>query len=861
MQTLSTINRKATPHKWLCWIYRLKISLLFCFAFGIVNAQTVTNPADTDPDYEARKQALIQSQILSSQTVAKPRSITALPDCFELVDESWSTAPRNDDGSIGPIALGWDFSLYGTIFSSVFINTNGNITFNSPLGTFSPTGFPISTPMVAAFWADVDTRPATSGVIRYKVFSDRLVVTWDHVGYFSQQIDKTNTFQMTIKANTGASFSGNDVIFAYDDMQWTTGSASGGVGGFGGSAATVGVNKGNTIDFIQTGRFNINSSDPPNIPTVGTPGGISWLDGQCLGFQVGNTGNVPPAVAGLPANITLESGDVRTISMQFSGPETNQNVNVTFNANGLCGVSAVITNNDTPNPNVVLTITGGACNLGSNMVSFTATDNGTPIRTQTFPLTIIVNGAISPPTLVAVSPAEVCVGSPVSLTASCATGTVLWYNDSSGSVSIGSGSPFATVANTSGTISYFATCKSGTLESIKVASNSILVKALPVVIASNTGPYINGQTIQLNAQNGMSEGRILVAIQDSYTWSGPNAFTSNLQNPTISSATSTNAGIYTVSLQASSGCTGTATTRVIVNSSNANWRTDLVQAGTNFQTLFPLFDGITIAALPALNTGITGTPIGTLDTMNVQSVRFTLSSSNTDPLFNNSIVENIAAFSVYRNLGPQIYGPIFPPGTYTLVTTGYQLDAALGDIVYGPETINFTIVANTFTLALANPSLTSTCAGNSLNVTFTSSGTFNAANIFEVQLSNANGTFEDPIKIGESASAGTISCQIPMNIAGGNGYKIRIYATNPALLSNIQTGSFAINPRQLLLQSPSDDYSILVNKRATQTITATNKVISPANVTYQAGKSIILNAGFAANAGAVFRAEIQICPN
>lgn len=46
---------------------------------------------------------------------------------------------------------------------------------------------------------------------------------------------------------------------------------------------------------------------------------------------------------------------------------------------------------------------------------------------------------------------------------------------------------------------------------------------------------------------------------------------------------------------------------------------------------------------------------------------------------------------------------------------------------------------------------------------------------------------------------------------------------------------------------------------ATGTITATNQIISPANVSYKAGKAIVLNAGFSVESGSVFRAEINGC--
>ena len=49
---------------------------------------------------------------------------------------------------------------------------------------------------------------------------------------------------------------GGNVSFCYGDMQWTTGDASGGAGGFGGNAATVGANLGDGSNYIQFGRFD-----------------------------------------------------------------------------------------------------------------------------------------------------------------------------------------------------------------------------------------------------------------------------------------------------------------------------------------------------------------------------------------------------------------------------------------------------------------------------------------------------------------------------------------------------------------------------------------------------------------------------
>ncbi|WP_022826377.1 nidogen-like domain-containing protein [Hymenobacter norwichensis] len=422
---------------WLCTILYLSFVLA-----SSASAQTVINPEDTDPGYAARKAQAVRPQLASGQgqrQVVTPATPHARPACFEAVDSSATgnavLLPRNDDGSFGPVALGFNFSLFGTLYNQAYINTNGNITFDAAYGEYNASGFPIGVPMVAPFWADVDTRNTSSGRVSYALYADRLVVTWNRVAYFTPNgggpIDKKNTFQVVIRANTAPTFTGNDVSFAYDDMQWTTGNASGGASGLGGTPATVGANRGNNVDFIQTGRFNLAGAQAPNVPTVGTPGGIDFLDQQCLGYQVRGSGNVPPAVAGLPANntLTVPFGQTVTASLQFSGPETNQTVNVTSNLGGLCNTTAPVTGNNTANPTVNLSVTGAACNVGTRTITFTALDNGTPLAAQsTFTLTVIVSPPLGP-TLTSLSALGGAVGTSITLTGANLTGaTAVRFN-------------------------------------------------------------------------------------------------------------------------------------------------------------------------------------------------------------------------------------------------------------------------------------------------------------------------------------------------------------------------------------------------------------------------------------------------
>jgi hypothetical protein len=73
------------------------------------------------------------------------------------------------------------------------------------------------------------------------------------------------------------------------------------------------------------------------------------------------------------------------------------------------------------------------------------------------------------------------------------------------------------------------------------------------------------------------------------------------------------------------------------------------------------------------------------------------------------------------------------------------------------------------------------CAGASFTLNYTVNNSFDAGNIFTAQLSDTSGNFSNPITIGSvsAVSAGTITCVLPGN-AQGTGYRVRIYASNPA---------------------------------------------------------------------------------
>lgn len=188
---------------------------------------------------------------------------------------------------------------------------------------------------------------------------------------------------------------------------------------------------------------------------------------------------------------------------------------------------------------------------GTYTVTLVATnDFGEDTETKTNYITVNAN-----PTVSIVAPQAYCAGETAQINATVSGATSYsWsgpngYTASTQNVSIANAT-----ANNSGT--YTITVTSAT-SCVATASVSLTVNANPTLNVSNGGPYCEGATIALNANgNGGT----------AYSWSGPNGFTSNLQNPTIANANGDNAGTYIVTLtNTTTGCSVSAGTVVAVN--------------------------------------------------------------------------------------------------------------------------------------------------------------------------------------------------------------------------------------------------------------------------------------------------------
>jgi hypothetical protein len=77
------------------------------------------------------------------------------------------------------------------------------------------------------------------------------------------------------------------------------------------------------------------------------------------------------------------------------------------------------------------------------------------------------------------------------------------------------------------------------------------------------------------------------------------------------------------------------------------------------------------------------------------------------------------------------------------------------------------------------------CPSAGFGMKYTATGTFNAGNVFTAQLSDANGSFANPVTIGSTAStvSGTIQCDFASNQPAGTQYRIRVISSDPAVTS------------------------------------------------------------------------------
>ncbi|WP_433174605.1 nidogen-like domain-containing protein [Actinoallomurus sp. CA-150999] len=156
----------------------------------------------------------------------------------------------NDDQSGPKVTLPFSLNFKGRRFSQLWVNNNGNVSFGEKaFSDFTPEPFKDMTePIIAPWWADVDTRARGTQPVRYGMGTVQgrraFCVLYDGVGYYESHADPLNSFELYLVDRGDAGDGAFDIVFRYKQLRWESGDLSGGHSGLGGTSAGVGYANG-----------------------------------------------------------------------------------------------------------------------------------------------------------------------------------------------------------------------------------------------------------------------------------------------------------------------------------------------------------------------------------------------------------------------------------------------------------------------------------------------------------------------------------------------------------------------------------------------------------------------------------------
>lgn len=234
--------------------------------------------------------------------------------------------------------------------------------------------------------------------------------------------------------------------------------------------------------------------------------------------------------------------------------------------------------------------------------------------------------------------------------------------------------------------------------------------------------------------------------------------------------------------------------------------------------------------------------------------------------------------SIYRN---QAVSGNFSSNTFApkldLVTGSEPREVRIADLDGDGKSdiISTNEISNTLSLfrnnsnpIITNPVDTIFCAGNSLNISFTTLWNLNAGNVFTAQLSDAAGSFANPVNIGTKTgiSSDSLNALIPANTPYGAGYRVRIVSSNPVYISPDNGSNVFINVLPVAATAITGSTTILLGSNytySTPAISNTNSYQWSYTGTgvsiFGTGASVIVDYSFAATPGLLQVGGVNSC--
>ncbi|MFK7808687.1 MAG: LamG-like jellyroll fold domain-containing protein, partial [Saprospiraceae bacterium] len=348
---------------------------------------------------------------------------------------------------------------------------------------------------------------------------------------------------------------------------------------------TVTVTDANTCTATATVDVTVNPAPTIQSQVTGNPSSCGGNDGTITVVAADGTGN-------FEYNI---DGGVWGSSGAFTGLSAASYIVGIRNDNGTCEITTgSITLSDPSSPTAEITLPASACQ--GVATSFTATDAGvgatytwdfgtdaTPATatgigphsvtyssggSKTIGLDVTLAGCTASdsesytifdaPSVTMTPPdSTICANSSnITFTASAGYPNYNWMVIAGDATPVSSPTPNSlevSVGTTNFTIGVVVTDANGCTNTTQTA---ITLSPVPTTVAGSNSPVCAGDDIDLTETGGDAV---------SWSWTGPNGFTSSAKDTTITNATATEAGTYTVVTTDAGGCTNSATVNVVVN--------------------------------------------------------------------------------------------------------------------------------------------------------------------------------------------------------------------------------------------------------------------------------------------------------
>lgn len=311
-----------------------------------------------------------------------------------------------------------------------------------------------------------------------------------------------------------------------------------------GSTITLGVTGTNTATYAWAGPNGFTSTSAnPTVTTSATAihAGVYTITGtsslgctQTATVQV-NVNPIPTATANAPLQVCLNGTANLSVSSNPAGASYSWSGPAGFTSTAANPTIASVTN----------------ANVGTYSVSVTDINGCTATTTTSISLYSAPDVKITPTAL------AVCEQSPITLTASGAS-TYSWTGPNGFTSTSANPTVTASASMTQHAGVYTVTGVSGDNCSA-IATVNVMVNPKPMVTATTVvAVNCSGVPLTLSAT---TDG-----TSPSYSWTGPNSFTSTAASPVVSAtATAAMSGTYTVTVTDSKGCIGTASVAVTVN--------------------------------------------------------------------------------------------------------------------------------------------------------------------------------------------------------------------------------------------------------------------------------------------------------